>query len=288
MSKTAQSYPFPVLGPDRMDYASGIAYKTSDWEVADGQAHLRHQIDGDSLVSRMVTNGRAQFGVAVVMKATMYRRTFVADSTGELSVAQSIPLEKSSRSIELPKLMPMVVYKGEGRSIAADKTMGLDELWLGQTFSLPKGAILARDRDHEFMPSIEHLIRPRLNNSLRPGEIQVEVAKTESGYFVVHAHPDLYAAILSAQTVSDDQCRHRDSILTHALSVGFAKLAKQFGDDDEDVKTLENFQSVKRRLGELGVSTWEDESDSFDSCKAACTYYPHLLVVKAAEENGDD
>ena len=281
MSKTAQAYPFPVLGPDRLDYAPGRAYKTSDWRVGGGMAYLRHQIIGDNLVGNMVAEGRAQFGVAVVMKATMYRRTFIADNNGELSVAQSFPIEKSTRSIELPKLMPMVIYTGDDQNIVAKKDMGLDELWLGQEFPLPRGAILARERDHEFMPSLEHLLQVRPNPDLRPGEIRVGIGTSDGGYFFVQAHPDLYAAMRAAQTASESQRRHLNSILTQALHAGFEKLTQK--KQDEEIKTLENFQSVKRRLEDMGIDPWDDEG--FDPLKAACAYYPHLFEVKLAEDD---
>ena len=287
MSQTAQSYPFPVLGPDRMDYAPDAAYTTSEWRVADNRAHLRHQIIGDNYVSRMVAEGRAQFGVAVVMRATMYRRTFIADSNGELSAAQLIPIEKSSRSIELPKLMPMVIYTGDNQSVTADETMGLDKLWLGRQFSLPKGAILARGQDLEFEPSLEQLLRVKKNPHLEEGELRVEIATADSGYFVVDVHPRLFDSMRSAQAAGGGKRHHLNSILTHALHAGFAQLAHRFNEKDEEIQTLENFQSVKRQLDELGVVAWDDQED-FDPCKAACAYYPHLLEVNLNKDDDNE
>ena len=287
MSQTAQSYPFPVLGHDRMDYTPDAAYTTGEWRVAGDQVHLRHQIIGDSYVSHMVAQGRAKFGVAVVMKATMYRRTFIADNKGELSAVQLIPIEKSSRSIELPKLMPMVIYTGDDQSVVANETMGLDKLWLGRQFSLPRGAILAREQDFEFEPSLEQLLQVNKNPHLGRGELQVDIATADSGYFVVDVHPDLFDSMRSAQVAGNGERRHLNSILTHALHEGFDKLAKQSSEKDEDIQTLENFQAVKRQLNELGVAAWDDQED-FDPCKAACAYYPHLLEVNLNKDDDDE
>ena len=287
MSQTAQSYPFPVLGSDRMDYAPDAAYTTSEWRVADNQAHLRHQIIGDSYVARMVAEGRAQFGVAVVMKATMYRRTFITDNNGELSVSQFIPIEKSSRSIELPKLMPMVIYTGDDQSVVADETMGLDKLWLGRKFSLPKGAILARGQDLEFEPSLEQLLRVKKNPHMREGGLEVDISSADSGFFVVDVHPNLFDSMRSAQAAGGGKRHHLNSILTQALHAGFAQLAQRFNEQDEEIQTLENFQSVKRQLDRLGVAAWDDQEE-FDPCKAACAYYPHLLEVNLSKDDDDE
>ncbi len=288
MRETTASYSFPVLGGDRMDYEDNCAYATHDWDVNSGVVQLRHRIDGDSLVASLVKSGKANFGVVVVMKATMYRKTFIADGDGALSVSQTIAIEKGNRSLESPKFLPMVIYRGGRQTFVADKSMGLDEFWHGRKFDLLKGAIVARDKEYEFQPGLSRLLRIRPDVAMPPGAIQVDIAAVESGYFIVKVSPDFYREMRRAHTVSKDKAQHRDSILAHALSAGFAEFAKRYS-GNEELQTLENFQTIKRRLEAEDVATWED-GDKFDACRAAWVYLPHRLLGPevSSEEETDE
>lgn len=285
MIEATASYPFPVLGPMRMDYRDDCVYETHDWKVESENVSLKHRIGGSGLVADLVKSGEAAFAVAVVMKATMYRKTFIAKTSGELSALQNVPIEKGNRSIELPMFFPMVIYRGKVRTLLASKSMGLDEFWLGREFSLHRGAIIARDQEYQFLPGRSHLLRLRRNDQLAEGEIRVSIADADSGYFLVEVHPALYGGISNAQTQGTGQIDHRNSILTHALSVGFAKLAAEIKDGGDGYKTLENFQAVKRALEESGIPTWEHEN--FDACMAACFQQPHRLNSGTPEEDSD-
>ena len=278
------SYSFPVLGTGRMDYGGSCAYTTHDWDVNSGVVQLRHQIEGDHLVARLVKSGKANFGVVVVMKATMYRRTIIAERNGELSVPQTFTIEKGFRSLESPKLMPMVVYRGEDEDFIADKSMGLGELWIDRKFKFVKGAIIARDKEHEFQPGLSKLLRVKPDVSVPEGAIKVDIVGAESGYFIVKVSSELFRGMRRAPAVSKDKKWHRDSILAHALSVGFAECAKRHVNGDEEIKSLENFQTIKRQLEAEGVPTWENPDD-FDPCEAAAVYQRHYLGL---DENAEE
>ena len=269
-----------------MDYGGDSGYATHDWEVNSGVVQLRHRIDGDSLVARLVQSGKAHFGISVVMKATMYRRTFIADSGGELSVAQTIAIEKGSRSLESPKFLPMVIYRGERETFVGDKSMGLDALWHGRKFVLDKGAIIARDKEWEFQPGLSSLLRAQPDPSVPEGAIQMEVAEADGGYFVVKVHPNLFREMRQAPTFGEGGARHLDSILAHALSAGFAILAAKDRAENEGLHTLENFQTIKRHLEANDVATWDDED--FDACRAAWVYKSHRIVSDYSNEGEDD
>ena len=269
-----------------MDYDGECGYTTHDWDVNSGVVQLRHRIDGDSLVARLIQTRKANFGIAVVMKATMYRKTFIADSNGELSVAQTIQIEKGSRSLESPKFLPMVIYRGERKSFVGDKSMGLDELWYERKFDLVKGAIIARDQEREFQPGLSSLLRAKPDPTVPEGAIQVEVVEADGGYFIVKVHPNLFRAMRHAPTIGHDKARHRDSILAHALSAGFSILADKDRSDNDGLKTLENFQTIKRQLEADEIATWNDED--FDACRAAWAYLPHRLDSGFSTEAEND
>ena len=287
IAETTASYSFPVLGGDRMDYRHEYIYETQDWDVNSGVVHLRHRIDGDNLVSRLIQSGEAHFGVAVVMKATMYRKTFVADSGGALSVEQNITIQKGNRSLESPKIFPMVIYQGEEKNFVADKAMGLDDLWCGRAFNLIKGAIIARDKEYEFQPGFSRLLRIKPDPEVPMGAIKVEIVAADSGYFVAKVSPDFFKDMRRARTISDDKAQHRKSILANALSAGFAAFAKQYNSDDPEFKTLENFQTIKRQLEAKDIPTWED-GDDFDACRAAWAYQPHDLHLDTVSEEDEN
>lgn len=294
MIDSASSYPFPVLGPGRLDYGDGSAYETADWKKVtrdngDVYVELQHLLVGENLVSQLVRAGEAVFGCMVVIKATMYRRTFFVESSHELSIKQSIPIEKGKRTIELPKFMPVVIYMGDRRTISAGEVVGGDEYWQEQGFVIHRGAIIARDKGHEFIPGLGHLLNVKRKDDLRDGEISVNVCSDSGGYFTVYVAPDLYRGMMSAQARGSEYVAHRNSILTHALSVGFAELAEDYSGEsgESDLELPENFQAVKRLLEAKGMETWED-GEEFSPCEAACIIEPHLLDSIVSDDEDDD
>ncbi len=283
MSDSASIYFFPVLGHNRLDYRNA-SYQTHNWSQISDNVRLRHDVSGESLVSRFLAEKKARFGCTVVMRATMYRRTFMAPNNGELSVEQIVNIEGDYRGSEPPKFFPAVIYVGDDCKISGDASMGLDELWCGKEFTMYKGAIIARDHWHFSKPGIGKLLRLWENNKLPSGTMAVTAVTTESGYFSVHVAPNLFREIKRAPSQGQDKCRHRDSILTHALSAGFSEFAKM---DKEEITACENFQIIKQILEDRGEYTWED-GDNFDSCRAACVYLPHSIDPNRGGEVGDE
>lgn len=285
MSEASTSFPFPVLGGyERMDYVSPCAYKTLDWQVSGNDVKFRHQIEGDGLVSQLVSQGTANFACTLVMKETMYRRTFIADGGGGLSVNQSIHIEANNRSSGAPMILPFVAYKGKDKSFTTDNSMALDRLWSGQTFVLPKGAIIAMEQWREFSLDLGNLLKIKKDDHLLPGHMRVKAIPDQSGYFLVDVSPDLFSDIRKAKVKGGDKNLHLNSILTHALTAGFSHLSECR--DDEEMKTCENFQSVMRRLQKNNIATWED--DDFDPLEAACFWEPHRLFESSQQENEDE
>ena len=289
MTDSTASFPFPVLGPERLDYISACSYQTSDWSVKNGDTvSLRHRLEGDCLVSRLVAEGKAKFACIVVVKTTMYRRTFVHDSGGELFADQTFTIQRGMRTIEAPKMLPLVIHTSADSAITPATADGLDSLWEQRQFALPKGAILAQDRWHEFIPGAGHLLKVKLNENMEPGEqLRVHISSNDGGYFLAHVSPDLFRGLKIAAAHGEEQCRHRDSILTHALSVGFAKCANPDDEEEAGFASLENFQSVRRLLQSHNVPAWDE--DDFDHCRAACVILPHVIQPdkSAKEEIGE-
>lgn len=284
MSESTASYPFPVMGADRLDYISSCSYTTSDWSIESGQVNLLHQVEGESLISRLIKEDKAGFGCVVVIPSTMYRFISLCKDTGALSAKHTFEIEKKNRAIQIVKFLPLIFYKGENKEFVGSHSMGLDEIWNEQKFTLQKGAIIARDSWREIAPGLSHLLNVREGINLRKGAIDVDIADDNGGYFHVLLSTDLYKGFQKAESQGKEPTKwHRDSILTHALSVGMAKLAKgDSGDADWDL--LENFQALKRTLEEEYGKAW-DVSD-FDPNKAACVYLPHCfdVIVKNEEK----
>lgn len=287
MSDSASTYFFPVMGHNRLDYPNA-SYVTDNWSSISDSVSFRHNITGESLVSHFLAEKKARFGCVVVMRETMYRRTFMAPNNGELSVEQTVNIEEDYRRSAPPKFFPVVVYVGGDCKIIGEKSMGLDELWIGQEFALYKGAILARDHWHFSKSGMGKLLRLREDSTMPKGTMKVSAVAAESGYFSVHVAPNLYWEIKRAPSQGREaplKCRHRDSILTHALDAGFADLAKRFKAEKEEFATCENFQNIKQILESKKEYTWED-GENFDSCRAACVYLPHSITPDSGR--GDD
>jgi len=278
MSDSTASYSFPVMGEGRLDYSSACSYKTSDWLINAGQVEMTHTIEGDSLVSRLIKEDKAGFGCVVTIPSTMYRLIVKCEETGALSAKHNFNIEERNRSVEIVKFLPIVFYKGKEQKFVGDSSMGLDEIWNGHQFTLHKGAIIARDSWHEILPMMSHLIRFFDGETILKGRMEVDVADEGGGYFRVRLSSDLYESF--KRTSKPVHRQHRNSIATHALSIGLAKLQNQeSGDVDWDL--LENFQALKRVLQEK-YKAW-DEPD-FDPNKAACAYRPHCLNISLTED----
>lgn len=282
MSDATSSYAFPVVGHGRLDYPA-CSYQTTNWSRISENVCLRHEISGECLVSRLVLEQKACFGCIVVMRETMYRRTFMTPNDGNLSVEQTIEIDSDYRASAPPKFSPVVVYLGDSFEIVGDESMGLDKLWHDKKFTLHKGAVIARDHWYVSKPGIGKLLRLKKDDNMPSGAMTVIALTDESGYFSVRVAADLFNGIKRAKTQGQEMCRHRDSILTHALSVGFSKLGEM---EKEEISACENFQIIKQILESKNELTWEDEG--FNPCRAACVYKPHSINPDIDREDRND
>lgn len=284
MSESTASYPFPVMGPERIDYTSGCSYTTSNWSITSDHVELTHQVEGESLISHLIKTGKAGFGCVVVIPSTMYRFISTCKETGALPAKHRFEIEKKNRSIQIIRFLPVIFYMGESEKFIADSSMGVDEIWHGQEFVLQKGAVIARESWHHTEPGLSHLIKVKEGKHLKKGTMEVGVAPQDGGYFHVLLSSDLHKGFQKAKTQGKKYLSHRNSILTHALSTGLAKMAQDEKGDDANIDwdSLENFQALKQTLEEKHDMPLDTD---FDPCKAACAYLPHCFDVVA--ENFD-
>lgn len=285
MNDSTASYPFPVMGAGRLDYVSGCSYATLDWSVESGHVKLTHQIEGDSLISQLIAEDNARFGCVVVIPSTMYRFISLCSEVGALTANHAFDIEKKNRSIHIVKFLPLIFYKGKEQEFIGDSSsMGIDDIWDKQKFTLQKGAIIARDSWREISPGLSHLLNVQEGKFLPKGMMDVDIADADGGYFQVFLSSDLYNGFQWAKTQEKSALMHRDSILTHALGSGLARLAsKDSGGSDWDA--LENFQALKRNLKDNHDMSW-DNPEEFDPHKAACAYLPHCLEsIKKVDED---
>lgn len=284
MSESTASYHFPVMGNGRLDYTSNCSYKTLDWSIEDGQVEITHKAEGESLVSQLIENGDAGFGCVVVIPSTMYRFISICQKTKVLSAKHSFLIENRNRSIHSIRFLPLVFYNGETKQFTADNDMGIDDVWKGQNFILHKGAIIARDGWHQTEANLSRLIKAKKDENLPKGAMEVGIVEGEGGYFLARLSADLYKGFQRANTQGSKLLSHRDSILTHALSMGLMEMKNANKSGDVSWDSLENFQALKHTLNEQhGI----DLEGDFDACLAACTYLPHCLGDISKIE-GDD
>jgi len=282
------SYPFPVIGARRMDYCAPSRYQTVDWFVSDGKVHFRHQVEGKNLVSDLLLEGKALFACVVVMRATMYRRTFTADEYGVLECGQVIELEEGYLSREAPKFLPIILYQHNDNFYGlANELMGLDDLWVDKQIQICKGAIIGRDLWHYLPGNSNWLVRFQEDEHLvlSEGGMSVIFCEEESGFFLAKVSSDVFHGMTRAKGAG--ALKHRNSIITHALAMGLAEVAKATADKSITDGAFENLITIKTMLESKGIPTWEDE-ENFDATVAACCLQPLEISTTDKYEEDED
>lgn len=283
-----KSFSFPVLSPDSIDYSDECAYGAEAARSSNSSSvSVSHRLDGGGLVSQLVKNGQAAFACIVSLPATMYRRVEVADST-DLAHVQTIDYSQSGYgqdtvSMDSPMFRPVVLTteKVEQQSVARDR---LAFHWAGAGIVIPKGSIIAYDEWQRFGGSEGGLFEVEEDPNLADGQMRVQ-EETNNGYrFRIFVGARLYESIKES-VPGARHYEHRNSVLTHALSIAFNILKQDLNlAEDKAWKEHVNLRLIAEKLEQAGQRHWSDGED-FDPEVAATALYPHIFPE---DDSGED
>ncbi|MBC6428526.1 MAG: hypothetical protein GDA55_04760 [Cellvibrionales bacterium] len=282
-----KSYPFPVMAPNSLDYPE-CKYGAEVSRMEDEcQVSVRHHLQGDCLVADLLRRGEAEFACIVSLPATMYRRIESAPST-DLNHIQIIDYSDSGygdegTAVEPPMFRPLILLKNP-LNHAVLSSDGLNHLWHGSTLDIPDGGIIAYSSWQRLSGHMGGLLKVQPDKSLLDGQIRVEEDAGAGYRFRIHAGGDLYRHLKEHK--SGPLGYQRKSILTHALSVAFARLKERSRIEPGWWQEHVNLRIVAEKLKDAGLGCWNE--DDFAPEMAATALYPHSFPDMQFEEDTEE
>ena len=92
---------------------------------------------------------------------------------------------------------------------------GVHDMWVGETVYFQNGAIIAIGSDFRPTSSIQSLLKIENDESLKPGQMQINPTTDDGFYFNVKVASDLFKFLRSPG--GSEHNKHSRSILIHAV-----------------------------------------------------------------------
>lgn len=268
----SQSFPFPVLSPDCMDYAAGAKYSADLSYKRDTGVALFHKVTSPTLVAELVSQGRAKFACYVSLPQSMLRKLLVhkeGDSTEAKQVIAPCDFH-SAETLERSFFRPIVIAT-DCFNEATSPHYGLDgDCWSEGGVKIPRYGIIAFDYWKRIKNSSSSLLKIMPSDNLSGGRMKVEVSTDKGFEFLAYVSKEMSSTMRSG---SSDK-NHVRSILTHALSRGFEILASEY-DKEESWSKYHNLSFLADQFHAKGIPHWSEEN--FKPENAATIMHPHCL-----------
>lgn len=165
MSVSVAAYTHPVLLPfttRESMYVDQAIYRCGYTRAEDGSTLvLEHRLSGCPLLSRLITSGKAQFGVK--LRSTMKREALYCgdqgavkeEEDGTLTFRQEVDLSGYSLSSDTLRMLPVIALKEDAyqEEEATEEGTGIQEWYLDEgKVSFPPYAVLAKAKSYEEGP----------------------------------------------------------------------------------------------------------------------------------------
>lgn len=273
---------YPMMAPGGLDYAEGHEYETKQIDEKDkNMIGVLHQIHGENLVSKLLKEGYAEFACTIVSPWCAYRHVEKASGTleqsdGTIQIKQQ--LNMSSDDFMHPVMFqPFVMTNSEVIPFTAQKSHGLDQLWMGREVRLPVAAIVALQPFWNAKTVLQSILRMKKvsDENIAPGSFEVKAVGEQGFYFLVEVEESLFNGLRNPASFE-----HRNSIYSVALAQGLSILNEQY-QEPEDWAEQQNLKLLYHMFRDRGIPTWDEEN--FRANQAAAAFHPH--VVKQAQES---
>ena len=275
LSNAIRAHSYPVLEAGNLSYPDGRY--TVDFSPGSDRSSftLKHQIEGASLIVRLLKEKRAKYVCTVSSPISAYRWTHVSDEA-----THEIRWDMEDLG-EPPLFTPMILCTASCKLTLNQGQDGVHSLWHGARISLQQGSRLALGHVIQLRSSIFNLLSFSKRDDFGEGTFFVDV-ETEPFQFRVNLSPDLHKFL---QFTGTDPTRN--NIITHIVTACFALLQRDFSTDNEEEggwQTHRNLLALAEFLENRDLPHWSD-SENFHPEKVATALYPHVLP---REDDGDE
>ena len=269
-SNMVRAFPFPVLEDGNLSFPEGEYAPEITIDENDCAAEIHHKIMAAPLIEHLINNKKAACCCTVSIPKTGYRELFQGDS-----FSQNITWGRDWVG-EPPTLRPLIVCTGKIVHKLQEED-GVHDMWVGETIYFQKGAKIAVGSDFRPTSSIQSLLKIENDDSLKPGQMQINPTTDNGFYFIVKVASDLYKFLRSPG--GSDHNKHSRSILIHAVSSCFSILANEYSNanSEEGWQSYSNLRALAGDMENKQIVVWYE--DDFKPEKAATALYPHLIPV---------
>lgn len=261
-ANTIGSHGHPVLEEGNLSFPHGC-YAIGFARGEDGPSfELVHRLEGAGLISRLLQQGRAQYGCVVSSPRSFYRRTHLSQ----------LPRQRITWDTHLlgepPLFTPMVLCTSSTELVLSADRDDVHSAWDGVSVKLDRGTRLALAHVFDLRSSVMQMIRMEADESLSGSHRFQVQAQTEPFAFVVKASPSLHRFVRTAAPGDPT----RSNIMTHVVTACFSLLQRRFADSEEWDRNLER---LAEHIATEYPHRWDE--DDFQPEAAALALYPHTL-----------
>jgi len=267
MTGLFHSLPYPCLEEGNLSYPSG-SYKGEPIGVEEGSSvKINHQLSNAKFIQQQVIAKRAEYGCLISAPDTGHRE--LQRSSEPIQI-----VEWNTESFGEPPIIRPIVVAVQSFVHVFSPEDDVDEIWIGKTIEIPKGARLARDAFLKSSSNMQSLLNPKLDEDLPKGSFRVR-PESDHGYrFIVWMAKDIFWFV---------EHRDRDIRLYHSLAVQMVSACLSLLKEEENWKEYSSLRSLADKLDSENIELWDQ--DDFRPELAACKLYP-LLVPEADERDG--
>ncbi len=291
---SSKAYPFPVLEAQegsndrlarppflpRAGYYYAEAMREGDSAAA--SISITHHLSGNNLVSGLLENGQARFGVTVSAPETMFRKfipllefDFVAAGGCDAIAPQHAPLNDSDIAGTVFVRGSVVVIQDV--DVVVNESCGLLPELAGVRFMYPKGAIIATEDMQAFgLGTLSALIKLVKEDRRKDGQIRV-VPDAENGYrFRLLTGNKLFEKLRNPN--GPYERAHAQSVCIHALSRGLEILREEGLCRDKDWwMAYASLRWLSDMIHSLEQPHWDDLG--FNSDEVATSIRKHYFAT---------
>ncbi|MCY3820252.1 MAG: hypothetical protein OXH52_12950 [Gammaproteobacteria bacterium] len=226
---------------------------------------VAHEVEGASLVARLLESGDARCACVVSSPRSGYRQLHMAESL-EHEVRWDVA-DLGEAPLFTPAILCVTRRDMKLRSVRDD----VHRIWDKQSITLRKGFRLALGNVIQLQSSILHLLSLHLDDGLEDGRFHVEI-ESEPFRFKTHVGAALYRCLRCSGGVP------RHNIMTHIVTACLARLQRDYRDDDDGDTgwhSHRNLRAFADYLAANGQPHWTD--DGFRPEQVATEIYPLAL-----------
>jgi len=270
---------FPVLKQDSGDFVESVFYSVDAVQLQNNRKLIvTHVLKGESFISELLIDNKAEFSVSLFYKDNAERQNFVTsnydydEEACEITAEQEIDIDYSYA----PEVTPCIVITKNSSIVVNDKS-GLTDFWKNEIFDIPTYSRIAYYSKLKFSSgNVSSLSHVSCDESYPLGSIKTTVRPTvgeaEQPIQIICAQ-DVYDELKKGTpNPIDAKTAMRSSIITQVLCYVYGYM-NNLEDKETDIHS-----GLLQHMKELEDKTGEDwEGDDFNSSFASTKMLPYAI-----------